>query len=709
MNSHAELTLKQKNNSCLGSKLFVFCITPTQSDLTGEPNVNIHPQPSSKNGDEPVCNRSNNPFFGDIVANRVQRRQVLQGGIAAAMASFFAAPTLNLISRSAKAQGSSKLGFKAVPISQTDSIVLPEGYKAQPIATWGTPITGSYPEFKLENTGAEQAMQVGSHHDGMHFFPIEGQDPYEGSSEEGLLVINHEYVEPRFMHVAAVGATGDDDFYPVNEDGSRDPDQVLKEMNAHGVSVVHIKRQDNGSWEIVRDQLNRRLTALTPMELHGPVRGSDLVKTKFSPDGTSTRGMYNQCAHGVTPWNTYLATEENWAGYFTNAALAEDSPEIPREQSRYGVNAGGPSRYGWELAANAADEFVRFDVSAKGASALFDYRNEANTSGYVVEIDPFDPQSTPKKRTALGRFAHEGVIFQPAVEGEPVVCYMGCDARFEYIYKYVSAQPFNRGTAGGHLLDNGTLYVGRFNEDGSGEWLPLVFGQNGLTPENGFASQADVLVNTRSAADFVGATKMDRPEWGAVNTLDNSVYFSLTNNSRRTAEQVNAANPRPENANGQIVRWNETNGLVGTTFEWDLFVLAGGPDDSETLSGEALGDDNAFGSPDGLWFDAEGRLWIQTDGSQPVACNNQMLAADPATGEIRRFLVGPNGQEVTGVVTTPDRRTLFVNFQHPGANTSAEDFAAGKLTSRWPDFKNDVYPRSSTIVITREDGGIIGA
>ncbi len=672
--------------------------------------MNNRPHQPLPHGDEPTCNPSQNPYFGDIAAQRVQRRQVLQGGIAAAVASFLAAPALNVATRSAQAQASGKLGFKAVPISTADEILIAEGYKAEVIVPWGTPITGSYPEYSLENTGEEQGMQVGSHHDGMHFFPIEGEDPYAGSSEEGLLVINHEYVEPRFMHVAAVGATGDDDFYPVNEDGSRDPDQVLKEINAHGVSVVHIKKQADGSWGVVRDNLNRRLTALTEMELHGPVRGTDFVKTKYSPDGTVTRGMYNQCAHGVTPWNTFLTSEENWAGYFTNAALAEEDPSQPREQARFGVRKGRPSRYGWELAANGADEYIRFDISAKGESPVDDYRNEANTAGWMVELDPFDSESMPKKRTALGRFAHEGLVFQPAVEGEPLVAYMGCDARFEYIYKYVSAQPFSQATAGGHLLDNGTLYVAKFNEDGSGEWLPLVFGQNGLTPENGFVSQADVLVNTRTSADFVGATKMDRPEWGAVNPLNNAVYFALTNNSRREADQIDAANPRAENVNGQIIRWNEANGdPVSTAFEWNLFVLAGNAEDSETLSGQALGDENAFGSPDGLWFDPEGRLWIQTDGSQPVACNNQMLAADPETGEIRRFLVGPTGCEVTGVITTPDRKTMFVNIQHPGSPTSEEEFAAGNVISRWPDLRDDTYPRSATIVITREDGGIIGA
>jgi hypothetical protein len=680
--------------------------------------VNSNPHgPRLRHGDEPLCNHSPNPTFSSILETRLQRRQVLQGGIAAAVATFFGLPALNGASKSAKAaSGSSLLGFKAIPVSAEDKVVVPEGYTARPLLAWGTPITGTYPQFKLENTGAEQGMQVGSHHDGMHFFPIDGKDPWQGRSDEGLLVFNHEYVEPRFMHAAAKGQKFDDEDYPVNPDGSRDPDQVLKELNAHGVSIVHIKQQGDGNWTVVRDRLNRRITGLTLMEIHGPVRGSDFVKTKFSPDGTMTRGTLNNCAHGVTPWNTYLTCEENWAGYFTNTSKGPDQkPNLPREHKRYGVSTE-TSRYGWELASNKADEFIRFNATPTGADPTQDYRNEPNTFGWVVEIDPFDPSSTPKKRTALGRFAHEGVVFQPPVEGQPIVLYMGDDARFEYIYKYVSAEPYRKETAGGHLLDKGTLYVAKFNEDGTGEWIPLVFGQNGLTPENGFTSQADVLVNTRTAADFVGATKMDRPEWGAVDPKTRMVYFTLTNNSRREPDQVNAANPRPKNQWGHIIRWKEMGSPQSTRFEWDIFVLAGPSADSRTLSGQPLNADNIFNSPDGLWFDASRRLWIQTDTSEsnlnqgdfaPFG-NNQMLAADPDTGEIRRFLTGPIGQEITGVVTTPDQRTMFINVQHPGASTSEDDFAAGKVDSRWPDYDPNLYPRSAVVVITKNDGGIIG-
>ncbi|PPS46083.1 Tat pathway signal protein [Chroococcidiopsis sp. TS-821] len=671
-----------------------------------------HAQQFDSDG-EPICNRSNNPYFSSILNSRLQRRQVLRGTLAAAVTSLFAGPILDgLKARPASGSTTNKLGFKAVPVSEADTIVVPEGYTARVLIPWGEPISGSFPSYSLKNTGAEQGMQVGQHHDGMHFFPIEGKSPYEGSSVDGLLVVNHEYIEPRYTHAAAIGqALGPDDF-PKKEDGTRETDQVLKEMNGHGVTITRISRQSDGSWKVVRDPRNRRITALTPMEIRGPVRGSDLVKTKYSPDGTRTRGTINNCAHGVTPWNTYLTCEENWARYFLN-----NDEDVPRDHERYGVSTDGTSRYGWELADSKADEYIRFAASASGASATEDYRNEPNTFGWVVEIDPFNPKSTPVKHTYLGRFAHEGVVFQPPVEGQPIVCYSGDDARFEYIYKYVSAQPYCRATANGTLLDDGTLYVARFNEDGTGNWLALKFGENGLTPENGFQDQADILVNTRTAADFVGATKMDRPEWGAIDPRNRNVYFTLTNNSNRKPDQVDAANPRPENDWGHIIRWSEAgNNPTATSFKWDIFVLAGPEDDSRKLSGRPLNADNIFVNPDGLWFDADARLWIQTDigessqnqGEFAQFGNNQMLAADPDTGEIRRFLTGPIGQEITGVVTTPDQRTMFINVQHPGATTSEEEFAAGKINSRWPNQDPKIYPRSATVVITKDDGGIIG-
>lgn len=669
-------------------------------------------------GDEPMSNASQNDHFSNIVNTRLNRRTVLRGGLSAAMLGFMAHPVLasvgggtNPVTQAIRQSGPQLVGFDAIAISDADAVTLPAGYRHQVILPMGEPISGDMPAYRgTANSGADQGHQVGSHHDGMHFFPIDGHSPFEGSSEDGLLVMNHEYVEPRFMHASAQGQALSRSAVPMLANGKRDDDEVLKEINGHGVSITRIRKGSDGQWSVVRDRRNRRITGQTEMELAGPVRGSDLVRTKFSPDGTRTRGTLNNCAHGVTPWNTYLAAEENWAGYFVNHG------ERPREHQRYGVRSSNSGRYGWELALSGADEYIRFDATATASSASGDYRNEPNTFGWMVEIDPFNPDARPVKRTALGRFAHEGVVFQPAVEGKPIVAYSGDDARNEYIYKFVSAKPYYRSTADGSLLDEGTLYVARFSNNGTGRWLPLVYGQGPLTGANGFSSQADVLVNTRLAADLVGATKMDRPEWGAVDPNNGLVYFTLTNNTAREVSEVDGPNPRANNRWGQIVRWRERDDAIeATDFDWDLYIMAGPMDDSE-FNGAPLDESNMFNSPDGLWIDRDSRIWIQTDISESVMNtgdfaqfgNNQMLAADPVNGVLKRFLVGPVGQEITGVVATPDGKTLFVNVQHPGATTSEADFAAGKLSSQWPN-ANDPFPRSATLVISRDDGGIVGS
>ncbi|WP_137177353.1 PhoX family phosphatase [Roseomonas sp. AR75] len=664
-------------------------------------------------GDEIPSNTSANPTFAQIAEVRLGRRGMLMGGLASAISGFIGAGPA-LAQGSTQAAQRPTIGFKPVPISANDTVVVPEGYSVQVLIPQGTPLDGRPWRAPTELTGAEQGMAIGAHHDGMHFFPIEGREPDQGSSSDGLLVLNHEYVEPRFMHARAAGLSLGSGRMPLTG-GARDPDEALKEINAHGVSVVRIAKGANGRWAVMADPRNRRITAATPMEIGGPVRGHALVRTKYSPDGTRVRGTLNNCAHGVTPWNTYITAEENWAGYFRNTDQVDQKPDLPREQARYGVPTG-QGRYNWDQVRDGGDEFVRFNVSKTGADATQDYRNEVNAFGWLVEIDPFNPGAMPVKRTALGRFAHEGVVFGPAREGRPVVAYSGDDSTFEYIYKFVSARPFNRATANGALLDEGVLYVAKFNADGSGEWLPLQHGVGPLTAANGFADQGEVLVNTRLAADAVGATKMDRPEWGAVDPRDGRVYFTLTNNSRRTPAQVDGPNPRAQNRFGQIIRWREANDdHAATRFTWDLFLIAGPEGDSRIAGGAPVNADNMLACPDGLWFDADGRMWIQTDIGEaeqlkgPLAPfgNNQMLCADPTTGEARRFLTGPHGQEITGVVTTPDRRTMFVNVQHPGATTTPAEWAAGQVNSRFPN--GDGVPLSATLVITKDDGGIIGS
>ena len=649
-------------------------------------------------------NRSGNRDFADVLAINLSRRKLLRGGATLAAAGLAASPLAQAVSFGlgdalGLADGKAiprnigpRPAFEAIAVNRLDTITVPPGYTARSFLAWGEPLFADAPAYIDGglNTGAEQALQIGAHHDGIHYFPLRVQ---RGERNHGLIAMNHEYVDSIALHPAGSLA----------EDGSRTPEQIAKEIAAHGVSIIEVRETDDGTWDTVYGPRNRRITAATPMQLSGPVRGHALAKTAYSPDGTATRGTINNCGSGRTPWGTYLTCEENWAGYFVNR-----DAELPREQARYGVprvNSG----YRWDSAE------PRFDASSKAADALGDYRNAPNTFGWMVEIDPSDAGSTPIKRTALGRFGHEGAIFPPPRVGQHIVVYSGDDANNEYIYKFVSNSvytltPLLHPTNFDRVLDEGTLYVARFNDDGSGEWLALdiedpAFRTAIAAAGVEFADQADVLVNTRLAADALGATKMDRPEWGAIDPISGLVYFTLTNNSARVAEDVTAPNPRGPNPFGHIIRWREEGDVHSALrFEWDIYVLSGTEEDSVVLPGSdgerALDADGKHACPDGLWFDQGGLLWIQTDmsgsllGAGPFG-NNQMLAADPVTGDIRRFLVGPIGCEVTGICSTPDLRTLFVNIQHP----------AGE--SHWPD-GGTAWPRSATVIVTKDDGGIIG-
>jgi secreted PhoX family phosphatase len=647
-------------------------------------------------------NRSANREFADVLAVNLGRRKMLQSSLAVAAGGLTMAPLARAVAAATSGMpalaGDKFLpgvlplrpGFAAVEVTRADTITVPPGYTAKPFLAWGEPLSADGPAYRDGglNPAADQELQLGMHHDGMHYFPI---SPRPGRPNRGLLAINHEYVDGVYLHPAGATAPG----------GVRPADEVRKEIAAHGVSIVEVAERDPGDWEIVHGRYNRRITAATPMEIAGPARGSALLRTAYSPNGTATRGTVNNCASGPTPWGTYLTCEENWATYHVNKDAT-----LPREHARYGVPRTA-SDYLWET----VDE--RFDATTKGADATQDYRNAPNTFGWVVEIDPFRPNSTPRKRTALGRFGHEGAWFAPARVGQRMTVYMGDDARNEYIYKFVTDGVWLPAMheVSADVLDHGTLYVARFNDDGTGEWLALDFADARFRAAAAaagvsFADQADVLVNTRLAADVAGATKMDRPEWGAVDPIDGTVYFTLTNNSARTAAQVNASNPRGPNAFGHILRWREEDDRHDALrFDWEIFLLAGTETDSAVLPGQnanrKLAAQNIHASPDGLWFDRGGLLWIQTDmsGTQLNAGpfgNNQMLAADPASGEIRRFLVGPLGSEVTGITATPDLRTLFVNIQHPAEGSS------------WPD-GGTARPRSSTVIVTKNDGGIIGS
>jgi uncharacterized protein len=486
-------------------------------------------------------------------------------------------------------------------------------------------------------------------------------------------VVNHEYTDEFYLHTGAYHSP----YAPTYT-----LEMVRKSQNAHGVSVVEVERTRSGEWTLVRSRLNRRITANTQMELAGPAAGTNLVKTAADRAGRRPLGTFNNCGNGETPWGTYLTCEENFNQYFL--VQGGHTPENAQLLARYGVG-GDTFRWG--------TQDPRFVVSPEDP-------NEPNRFGWVVEIDPFDPRSTPKKRTALGRLKHEDASVHVATNRK-VVVYMGDDQVNEYVYKFVSDLTVQQARSGGRSpLDIGTLYVARFSDDGSGEWVPLVFGRNGLTRAAGFRDQGDVLVKARLAADILGATPMDRPEWTAVDPRTGTVYLTLTNNTSKA--EVNAANPRNPNPWGHIIRWDEARGdHTATSFRWDLFLLAGAGTGAD---GSTVEPDDAFGSPDGLWLDPDSRAWIQTDGTQPITCNNQMLAADPyrtdASGnpEVRRFLTGVVGCEVTGIAMTPDQRTLFINLQHPGERGG----------STWPQNDGIPTPRSATVVVTKNDGGVIG-
>jgi secreted PhoX family phosphatase len=573
------------------------------------------------------------------------------------------------------------LGFTAVPASLRDAVVVPPEYEYQVLYRWGDPtgIAGAMPAFKPDasNTADDQALQAGMHHDGMHFFPL-GSD-----GRRALLVLNHEYTDEHQLH--ADGAA------PLTAA------KVRKSQHAVGVSVIEIERLPSGWRQVLPSGYARRIHARTPMHIAGPAAGSALLQTAADPSGREVLGTLANCAMGVTPWGTYLTCEENFHGYFgADKSLGGTSDAAAR---RYGTTPGGQ----WV-------DWYRFDERFD----VLKHPNESHRFGWVVEIDPMDPTSTPIKRTALGRKCTESATCTLTRDGR-VAVYMGDDARFEFIYKFVSRDRVRPGgyAANRDLLDHGTLYAARFDASGQGAWLELTNG------DNGHADQAEVLVHARLAASARGATPMDRPEWVAIHPRTAEVFVSLTNNSQRGAPgrpAVDAANPRANNLGGHIMRWTEAGAdAAATTFTWSHFVLAGDPAVPGTDARYPSPQADAFGAPDGLHFDSAGLLWIQTDmsgqaigkGTYANLGNNALLCADLATGSIKRFLTGPNGSEITGCVVTPDRSTLFVNIQHPGETS---DSGGARANSAWPDGSEpgSARPRSAIVAVRRRNGGAVG-
>jgi secreted PhoX family phosphatase len=716
--------------------------------------------------DNEVVNPSSNAHMNDLLAARLSRRQALKGGVSVTASALLGGLSLAACGggdddpatlETAKALA---LGFAAVAKNKSDVVTVPAGYQVGILHALGDPL--HWGDASWADNGSETAdsynRRVGDGHDGMHYFGLSETGAYQADrSDRGLLCVNHEYVVgPYVLHPN--GRTAINNVRTV-------AGEVEKEIYAHGVSICEVRRGSTGTaMSLVRgSRYNRRVTSATEMDIAGPARGSALMSTRFSPTGVKTRGTNNNCANGYTPWGTYLTCEENFLNVIARAAgdNAKRSAKEVTTLNRYGLTENRRSPYLWETA-GTEDLFVRWTSSVTGASAAEDYRNVFNTFGWVVEIDPFNPDAAPVKRTALGRFNHEGAWPAPAVAGQPLVWYMGDDARNEYIYKFVSKAVWDPKDVGGGLavgakyLDEGTLYVAKFNAGGSGQWLELTFGKNGLTATNttyAFADQADVVTNARLAGDVLGATKMDRPEWGAVNPRNGEVYMTLTNNNASnrvdpasaaalTGRQAkpDAANPRfyndgegnTGNPNGHIIRWHEAGNLVSaTSFTWDIYLFGAENDAAADVNISGLTAVNDFSSPDGLNFDSRGLLWIQTDdGAYTDVTNCMMLAAVPGQvgdggkattvggtetikgtnatdSTVRRFLVGPVQCEITGIAMTPDHKTLFFNVQHPG-----EEGSLAAPASHWPDSQTDSAsskrPRSATVVVTRTDGGEVG-
>jgi uncharacterized protein len=633
-------------------------------------------------------NPTRNLTMGEVIATRFNRRDLLRGSLAvAAISATIGNRALAANEQPAKKTPLASFDFKEIEAGVDHTHHVAEGYDAQVLLRWGDPLFPDAPAFDPMNQSAEkQARQFGYNTDFVGYIPI------EGSSDHGLLVVNHEYTNEELMFPGL----GVQDAKDVNF-SKMTKDLVDIEMAAHGGAIVEIRRQ-NGQWQVVKDsKYTCRITAETPMDITGPAAGHARMKTSADTDGRKVRGMVNNCAGGVTPWGTWLSCEENFNGYFWGK-IAEDHAEA-KNYKRYGI---GTPAYAW------GKFHDRFDLAKEP--------NEANRFGWVVEIDPFDPNFVPKKRTALGRTKHEGAAGITNGDGRYVI-YLGDDERFDYVYKFVTAgkvDPQNRAANFG-LLDEGVLYVAKYNPDGTGAWLPMVHGQGALTEANGFRSQADVLIETRRAADLLGATKMDRPEDIEANPATNRVYVMLTNNTRRKEDQVDAANPRANNAFGHIVEMMPEGGNhAATAFTWEVLVKCGDPSVAAvgaTFSSETT-KNGWFGMPDNCAIDSQGRLWISTDGNNAKATGRaDGLWALETEGELRgtsrHFFRVPLGAEMCGPCFTPNDETLFLAVQHPGEAEEGAPASFENPATRWPDFKDGVPPRPSVLVVTRQGGGKI--
>jgi secreted PhoX family phosphatase len=640
--------------------------------------------------------RPQNESFGDVLARNLARRSFLLGAAATVPVLMTASTIPSLVGEAEAAPGSlgsERLKFTPIQPSQADRVIVPEGYDHSVVVRWGDPLFENAPDFRPASQTAEtQSQQFGYNCDFVGFFPL-------NDNRSALLCVNHEYTSGADMFRGYVA-------------GARKRETDV-ELAAHGGSVVEI-RQADGVWSVVKsDRYNRRITAETPMRITGPAAGHRLMKTSEDPSGTRVNGMLNNCSGGKTPWGTWLTCEENFNQYFANNDLLEDE-EVKAVHARYGVTPAATQRL-WETF------YDRFDVTKEP--------NEAFRFGWVVEIDPYDPTFVPRKRTALGRTKHEAAACVLTTDGR-VVVYMGDDQQFDYVYKFVSKGRYNPGRRKDNfdLLDNGTLYVAKLEDDNTGRWIELSMKNKRLAKL--FSSDGEILVKTRLAADAVGATAMDRPEDCQPNPVNGKVYLTMTNNTARTAVREDAgenqANPRVPNFGGHIIELTEErDDYAAETFKWEIFLLCGNPEiDLKTkkkqlepgLAASATffagyADASKLGkvsAPDNISFDSRGNLWIATDGQpgnadigNPNDALHVVPTEGPDRGYLRQFLSGPKGCEVCGAEFTPDEKTFFAAIQHPG-----EGGGFPNTVSRWPDKKP--YARPAVISVRQVDGRKIG-
>ena len=626
-------------------------------------------------------NRDDAATFENVLERFLTRRGFLQyAGAAAASAALSSTP----LGATAPKR---PLGFESIPADIIDEVRCAPGYTHDLVISWGDALVPGLPNFDLAHqTAGRQDERFGFNCDFIAFFPMT-----PGASDHGLLCVNNEYPQggemfPDFAAKNPARKKGEPRKIDIT------PEQIDVQMAAVGMSFVEVKRGKDGWKPVVDSKYNRRITATTKMHVAGPARGSQFVRTNADPTGTVVFGTFANCAGGKTPWGTVLTCEENFNNYFAH--------DTTKRHATYGVpnRAEDDSYNGWEKT------HERFDVAKEP--------NEPHRFGYVVEIDPYDPTSTPKKRTALGRTKHEGATCALADDGR-VVVYSGDDERFQFVYKFVTSTPFSptKRTANRDLLDEGILYVARFDDDGTGTWLPLVPGGKlrGWTP-------ARIAVQTRQAAKALGATPMDRPEDIEVNPTTHRVYVALTNNNLRKADHAKAshrpfgANPRGVNVDGHILEITDDHGdLASTTFTWQPFLLCGDPKKSEGTyyAGTPVDEVDPISCPDNVAFDDAANLWIATDGQpgSPQKTHDAVFAVPtvgPDRGRSRRFLTAPRGAEICGPEFTPDGTTLFLSIQHPGEHGGLDPTKKTPKRSSWPREKK-LGPLPSVIAIRRRN------